>query len=295
VILVTGASGFVGRHVLTKLAADGRPLRAMIRERSSARIPGGVEVVGADLTKADSLPEAVRGVRVIVHCAAITADQKEPRRGAYDAVNRVGTAHLVEAAREAGVRRLVVMSGLGTFEAPPGTYMATRWGLESAVRSCGIPYVILQPSVLFGDGAPFVTALARLARAPMTPLLGGGLRFQPLWIEDLARCLVQAVDDGSLTGLSHPLGGADQLTMREIMETIGECLGRRPRLIPVPMALARVLARLMSAVLRRPPLTPAALELFGFDNVTDRDSVERRFGFEPRGFREYVKEHGLEA
>jgi NADH dehydrogenase len=103
------------------------------------------------------------------------------------------------------------------------------------------------------------------------------------------------VDDGSLTGLSHPLGGADQLTMREIMETIGECLGRRPRLIPVPMALARVLARLMSAVLRRPPLTPAALELFGFDNVTDRDSVERRFGFEPRGFREYVKEHGLEA
>ena len=171
-ILVTGASGFVGRHVLNRLAAEGRPLRAMIRERSTAQIPGGVEVVGADLTRPASLPEAVRGIRAIVHCAAITADQKEPWRGAYEAVNRLGTEHLVGAAREADVRRLVVMSGLGTFEAAPGTYMASRWGLENAVRSSGIPYVILQPSVAFGDGAPFVRALAGLVRAPLTPLLG---------------------------------------------------------------------------------------------------------------------------
>jgi NADH dehydrogenase len=294
-ILVTGASGYVGRHVLNRLAADGRPLRAMIRERSSAHIPGGVEVVGADLTTPGTLPEAVRGVEVILHCAAVTADQKEPRPGFYDAVNRVGTEHLVAAAREADVRRLVVMSGLGTFEAAAGTYMATRWGLESAVRSSGIPYVILQPSVLFGDGAPFIRALARLVKGPLTPLLGGEVRFQPLWIKDLARSLVQAVDDDSLTARSHPLGGADQLTMRQLMETIGEQLGKRPRLIPVPISLARLGANLLSAVLPHPPLTRATLELFDFDNVTDLGSVEQGFGFEPRGFREYVQENGLEA
>jgi NADH dehydrogenase len=294
VILVTGASGFVGQHVLERLAAEGRPLRAMVRERSSARIPGGAQVVGADLTRPDGLPEVVHGIDTIVHCAAITADRKEPRRGAYDAVNRVGTEHLVQAAREAGVRRLVAVSGLGTFEAAPGTYMATRWGLEDAVRSSGIPYVILQPSVLFGHGAPFVSALARLVRsAPVVPLLGGQVRFQPLWIEDLSRCLVKAVDDEMLTGRSYPLGGADQLTMREIMDTIAEQLGRRPRLVPVPLALARVQAKLMSAVLRRPPLTPAAVELFGFDNITDLNSVERHFGFQPQGFRAYLREHGL--
>jgi NADH dehydrogenase len=281
--------------VLNRLAAEGRPLRAMIRERSSAHIPGGVEVVGADLTRPASLPEAVRSVEVIVHCAAVTADRKEPRSGFYDAVNRVGTEHLVEAAREAGVRRLVVMSGLGTFEAPAGTFIATRWGMESAVRSGGIPYVILQPSVLFGDGAPFVRALTGLVKAPVTPLLGADVRFQPLWIKDLTRCLAQAVDDGSLTGRSYPLGGADQLTMRELLETIGERLGKRPRLVPVPLWLARVQANLMSAVLRHPPLTPATLELFDFDNITDLNSVEHHFGFEPRGFREYVQENGLEV
>jgi uncharacterized protein YbjT (DUF2867 family) len=294
-ILVTGASGFVGRHVLNRLAAEGRPVRAMIRERSSAHIPGGSEVVGADLTRPGSLPEAVRGIETIVHCASLTADRKETRGGAYDAVNRLGTERLVEAARAADVRRLVVMSGLGTFEARPGTFMATRWGLENAVRSSGIPYVILQPSVAFGSGAPFVRALVPLVRAPVTPMLGGDVRFQPLWIEDLTRCLVQSVDDRSLTGRSYPLGGAEQLTMREILLAIGERLDKRPRLVPVPMGVARAQARLMTAVLRRPPLTPAALELFDFDNVTELNSVERHFGFEPRGFREYLEEHGLEV
>jgi NADH dehydrogenase len=172
--------------------------------------------------------------------------------------------------------------------------MATRWGLESAVRSSGIPYVILQPSVLFGDGAPFVRALAGLARAPVTPLLGGGVRFQPLWIKDLTRCLVQAVDDSSLTGKSYPLGGADQVTMRQMIEAIGERLGKRPRMVPAPMWLARLGANLTSAVLPHPPLTPATLELFDFDNVADPRSVEQHFGFEPRGFREHVQENGLE-
>jgi len=295
VILVTGASGFVGRHMLNRLAADGRPLRAMIRERSTAHIPGGVEVVGSDLTRPDSLPEAVRGIQVIVHCAAIAADRKETLTATYDAVNRLGTEHLVAAAREAGVRRLVVMSGLGTFEAPPGTYVATRWGLESAVRSSGIPYVILQPSVLFGERAPFVSPLARRARPPLTPLLGGDVRFQPLWIRDVVRCLVQAIDDDALTGRSYPLGGAEQLTMREIMQTIGKGLGKSVLLVPLPMWAARVQANLMSTLLPHPPLTPATLELFGFENVTDLDSVERHFRFTPRGFREYVEENGLEV
>ncbi|MBO0686795.1 MAG: NAD(P)H-binding protein [Candidatus Dormibacteraeota bacterium] len=293
-ILVTGAGGFVGRHLLIRLAEERRPLRAMVRDLNSAQIPHDAEVVEADLTRPGTLPAAVEGVEVVVHCAAVTADQREQRGGHYEEVNHRGTENLVEAARKADVRRLVLMSGLGTFEAPEGTYMATRWGMEDAVRSSGIPHVILQPSVLFGDGAPFVAALAGLVRrAPVVPLLGSEVRFQPLWIEDLTRCLLRAVEDGGLTGRSYPLGGSDQLTMRELMRTIAGRLGRRRWLLPVPVGPARLPAAVMAATLRRPPLTPATLELFGFDNVTDLDAVQRHFGFRPRGFREYVAEHGL--
>jgi len=98
VILVTGATGYVGGHLLARLAAGGGPVRGLVR-RPDAKLPTGVESVNGDITEPDSLPAAVEGVETVIHCAAITGDRKEPYRGAYDRVNREGTANLVAAAR----------------------------------------------------------------------------------------------------------------------------------------------------------------------------------------------------
>jgi uncharacterized protein YbjT (DUF2867 family) len=295
-ILVTGASGFVGSHVVHRLNEAGAgPIRAMVRSRSRAPALDGADVVEADLTRPQSLAAAVDGVSVIIHAAAITANLKEPYPGAYDAINRRGTENLVAAARAAGVTRLIVMSGLGTKPAPQGTYMATRWGLEEAVRNSGIPYVILQPSVLFGGGAEFVAALSRLARiSPVLPLLGGGgVRFQPLWVEDLVTCLVACVEGGPPVNSAVPLGGSEYATFKEVMQTICEAMSVRRLMVPLPLPIARVQAKLMAAVLPHPPLTPGTLELFSFDNSTDLDAVDRHFGFHPRGFREHLRAHGV--
>ena len=297
-ILVTGATGFVGAHVLNRLAT--RPetrLRALVRNHATASVPASVECVQGNVHRSDALSAALEGVDHLVHAAAITADHKEPYRGAYEHVNRVGTENLMTAAAKAGVQRVVLMSGLGTRPAPEGTYMATRWGMEKAVRQSGIPHAILQPSVLFGAGAPFVSALARLAkRSPVLPLLGGGqLRFQPLWIEDLVTCIDRCLGDQAPLGEALPIGGAEQLTFREVLGEICAALGVQRLMVPLPLAVARVQATVMTAVLPRPPLTPAALELFTFDNATDLHSVERTFGFTPRGFREQVRQHGLDS
>lgn len=174
-IVVTGANGFVGSHVVSRLAVAGYTVRAMVRDTHRYSPPPQVMVAAADLVRAETLTGALEGAGTVIHCAAITANLKEPYRGAYQKVNGLGTENLAAAARASGVRRLVVISGLGTQPAPAGTYMATRWALEEAVRSSGIPHVILQPSVQFGDGAEFVTALARLIRtSPVVPALGGG-------------------------------------------------------------------------------------------------------------------------
>ncbi len=294
-ILVTGAAGFVGSHVVRRLHSSGAEVRAMVRDRTKAPAVEGVETVVADLTEPQSLAAALQGIKAIVHAAAITADRKEPYRGAYDQVNRVGTANLVTAAKAAGVSRLVVMSGLGTKPAGGGTYMATRWGLEEAVRKSGIPFVVLQPSVLFGDGAEFIAALNRLIRvSPVVPLIGGGrVRFQPLWIEDLVDCLVKALDADELTGKAIALGGSEYATFKEVIQVICQAMSVRRLLVPLPLGVARMQAAVMSSLLPHPPLTPGALELFGFDNATDLDSVERSFGFRPRGFREHLQMHGL--
>lgn len=294
-ILVTGASGFVGRHLVKRL--EGKARRAMVRDRSRFPDAPGVEVVEADLTRPETLGAALAGVQTVVHTAAITANDKEPYPGAYRAVNWRGTENLVSAARRAGVQRLVVLSGLGTRPAPEDTYMATRQGMEEAVRQSGLPFVILQPSVLFGDRAPFIEALAALARrSPVVPVLGhGDLKFQPLWIEDLTTCLLEAAEDGALDGRSIPLGGSEYATLREIQETISQVLGKRRVLAPLPLPVARIQARVMTAVLPRPPLTPATLELFGFENATALDACEKAFGFRPRGFREHLLKHGLDG
>lgn len=294
-ILVTGATGFVGRHVVRRL--KDRPARAMVRGGSAPRFARSVEVVQADLTEPQSLTPALTGVQTVIHAAAVTGQVKEPYRGAYDVINREGTENLVAAARKAGVERLVVVSGLGTKPASPGSYMATRQGLEEAVRRCGIPYVILQPSVLFGDGAPFIERLADLARlSPLVPVLGGGdLRFQPLWIEDLVRCLIQATENRDLDNRTLALGGAEYVTLREIQQAISQALGKRRLLVPLPLPVARLQAGLMTALLPRPPLTPAVVDLFDFENATALDAVEKAFGFRPRGFREHLAAHGLEG
>jgi uncharacterized protein YbjT (DUF2867 family) len=298
-ILVTGGTGFVGSHVLRRLS-ETEPrgsVRTLVRNRAKAIFPEGVSIVEGDITRPESLPAAVAGVDVIIHAAAITGDRKEPYRGAYDRTNRVGTENLMSAAKGAGVKRLVVVSGLGCRPALAGTYMATRWGMEEAVRGSGIPSVILQPSVLFGAGAPFVAALAGLARVlPVLPLVGGGrTRFQPLWIEDLVTCLVASKSSETPAGRALPLGGSEWATFKEVLQTICRAMSVRRLLVPLPMPIAQLQATLMNAVLRNPPLTPAALELFGFDNAADLDAVDKAFGFHPRGFREHLLAHGINA
>jgi uncharacterized protein YbjT (DUF2867 family) len=297
-ILVTGATGFVGKRLLARLAAapGGDSLRASARSVQANDVPAGVEAVPADLTKPETLPAALKGVTTVVHTAAITANLKEPYHGAYREINETGTYNLIQAAKAAGASRVLLMSGLSA-PAEEGSYMATRIGMETAVRDSGISYVILQPSVLFGDGAEFIAALSRLARvSPVLPLMGDPKnKFQPLWIEDLLRILNESISSEKHLGHAIPLGGPEQVTFKEVLETICEAMSIRRLMLPLPLPIAAVQARIMAAVLSKPPLTPATLELFKYDNSTRLDAVSANFGFEPRGFREHLRAHGVDG
>jgi NADH dehydrogenase len=165
------------------------------------------------------------------------------------------------------------------------------------VLASGIESVaILRPSIMFGgEDAAFIKALARLVKlAPAVPVPGdGSVKLQMVWVEDVVRCTIQLADD--MRPGEFPIGGPDQPSYDEVLDLIGEGLGKkRVRKLHFPVPFFALQARLLS-LLPSPPLTPAALELFASDNVTTPDAVEQQFGFRARGLAEHVRRDGLYA
>jgi NADH dehydrogenase len=292
-VLVTGSSGYLGRRVVPRLAERGTPVRALVH-RSRGELPKGVEAIEGDVTDTASLTRACEGVDVVINLASITADRKPPS-GGYDRVNAEGPAALASAARTAGVRRIVHLAGIDTTTGEPGPYLAGRRRGDAAMLASGVESVaILRPSIMFGGrDSAFVKVLARLVRfSPAVPVPGdGSVRLQLVWVEDVVRCVMQLADD--MRPGQFPIGGPDQPTYDEILDIIGEGLGkRRVRKVHLPLPVFAAQAKVLS-VLPAPPLTPAALELFASDNTTTADAIEQQFNFRPRGFAEHVRREGL--
>lgn len=297
-ILVTGASGFVGSRVMARLAGEGERPRGLVRNVAQAkrRLPEGVDLVAGDTTQPATLDTAVAGIDTIIHAAFVTADRKQRPGVNYYATNVEGTANLVAAAKRAGVKRIVVAGGLGTKAAAPGSYMQGRYLADLEVKKSGLGWSILGPSIQFGAGAAFFTGLADLIRkAPIVPMVGDGKRtFQPIWVEDVATCLLKmAREPERYDQQTIEVGGPDVYTYAQILDMLMATMGKRKAKLPGPLPLVALGASVMEALLPKPPITRAAIGLFTFDNVTAIDAVERNFGFTPLSLRTYLAEHGV--
>lgn len=277
-ILVTGASGFVGRHVTRALAGDGPAVRAMVRDARGAATLEGVrcELVRGDVTDPASLRAAARGVRTIVHLVAIV----EGAPATFERVMAAGTGNLVEAARESGVRRIVLMSALGTGPGATVPYFRAKWAAEQAVRDCGIEHVVLRPSFVFGTDGGVLPRFIRIARlSPVTPVIGPGTqRVQPIWIDDLVRAVRLGVE-GDVVNATVEVGGPQAVTWSELWGRMKAALGTRRPTVHVPFWLARGPAALFER-LPTPPLTRDQLRMLeGPDNVvSDGGASMRRLG-----------------
>jgi uncharacterized protein YbjT (DUF2867 family) len=277
-ILVTGASGFVGRHVVRELAASGTRVRAMVRTARGASALEEIdcELVRGDVTDPASLRAASRGMRTIVHLVSIV----EGSPATFERVMATGTGNLVEAARETAVRRIVLMSALGTGPGATVPYFRAKWAAEQAVSSSGVEHVVLRPSFVFGTDGGALPRFLRIARlAPVTPVIGPGTqRVQPIWIGDLVRAVALAVE-AEETGVPIELGGPEAVTWSELWRRLKAALGTRRPAVHVPFWLARGPAALFE---RMPPalLTRDQLRMLeGPDNVvTDGGASMRRLG-----------------
>jgi NADH dehydrogenase len=241
-VLVAGGTGFVGRNLCAELLERGHDVTALARDPDADDLPEGVATVAGDVTNYESIADAFAGRDAVVNLVALSP-LFEPAGGnaMHETVHLGGTENCVEAAESHDVERVVQMSGLGADPNGPTHFLRAKGRAEAVVRESSLDWVIVRPSVIFGDGGEFVGFTKQLTTPYVTGLPGGGSTpFQPIHVGDVATILAAAVEDDEHVGATYEVGGPEVLTMAEVARMAYRADGRSLRVIPVPMALAGV-------------------------------------------------------
>jgi uncharacterized protein YbjT (DUF2867 family) len=286
-ILVTGATGFVGRHLNERLRKDNLPVRGLVRtpEKAQALRDLGVEAAVGDIADAVSLEAAMQGCKKIIHLVGII---QEAPGVTFKGVHVDGTRNLLDTAKKAGVRHFVYQSALGTRPNARSQYHRTKWEAEELVRASGIPFTILRPSLIYGPGDLFTIRLSEMIRlSPVVPVIGSGRsRIQPIFIDDVTECIRKIVTSDSYLNEMYEIGGPEQLTYEEATTMIAEVSGVKRPMVHMPMLFMKPMARMLQTILPRPPVTTDQLIMLQEDNICSMRDIREVFGIEPVKFRE---------
>jgi NADH dehydrogenase len=298
-IVVTGASGYIGSHITRRLAEMGKPVRAMVYNRQRAEAEGrlqglGVEWVQGDVTRPETLAPVMQGAEAVIHTVAV-AIEKGGRT--YETFNYQGTVNVVDTAKAAGVRRFLNLSQLGANSQLPYRFLASKGKAQEYVAASGLDWTSFHPSAIWGPQDEFANSFARLI--PLTPLIfpivgDEKSLFELVWVGDVATAIVKSLDDPATIGQSYELGGPEILTLQEIERRTLQAIGARRWMIPFPMPVLKLFVALMETLLPAPPVTRSLLELLKVSNVTTHNAiskfVEQPRPFTPQNTAGYMKE-----
>jgi uncharacterized protein YbjT (DUF2867 family) len=251
VLLLTGATGLVGRALLPRLTGAGETVRCLVRDPrrlGSERVR--VQIALGDLADPPSFRNAMRGVHTVVHLAASIRDQPA---GSIEELNGIATWRMVQAAQRAGVEHFVFASALGATSHDRTRFLRAKALAERAVLGSNVRHTILAPSIVYAPGDMLMTLLERVAMVlPVMPVSGRGQAlYQPIWAEDAADCVLAALD-GPGRGQSFELAGPQALSYDAIVRTVLRSIGRRRPLVHMPLPLVRLSLRVLARLVGPP-------------------------------------------
>ena len=286
-ILVTGATGFIGRALVRHLSDAGQPVRVLLRSSpNSPRLPRGVpvEVAVASLNDERAIRAALRGVDQIFH---LTSAGTEGRRGNLLKTDIEGTRILAEAAASAEIQRLIFLSHIGADRASAFPIQKSKGIAEEHIRKSGVPYTIVRSSVVFGPEDHFTNNLARLLRAApgVFPIPGNGRTLvQPLWVEDLVTCLLWALENPDMANQTYEIGGGEYFTLRQVLEVLMNVTRTHRWLVSLPTPWMRSLMVMLDSFISNFKISTYWLDYVAVNRTCPVDNMPRIFGLMPARF-----------
>jgi NADH dehydrogenase len=284
VLLLTGATGSIGSRLLPLLLESGEDVRCLVREprRLGARRVD-VQIALGDLGEMSDpylVRQALRGVDTVIHLAATIRDQP-PRR--IEELNGLATVRLLRAAERSGVERFHFFSALDAYAAQRTRFFRAKWLAEQAVASSPLRATVFAPSIVYDHSDPWITLLRRFSFLPVLPVSGDGrARFQPIWAEDVARCVVAAL--AGEAAARYELAGPETLSYDQMSDLVSRIAGRPRPLVHVPLPLIRSsLIALRSVFGEAVFATWEEAELMEVSMVSERGIADvQALGVEPR-------------
>jgi NADH dehydrogenase len=282
-VLVTGANGVLGRHLLRTLSEGGTGrAAAVVRSEAAAETVAGLpasarpETHVVDYRDAEGLAKAMAGRDLVVHLVGIL---KESKRSRYAAAHEEASAAVAEAAKRNGVQRIVYLSILGAAPDSPNACLASKGRSEALLLEHAVPATVIRLPMVLGEGDQASRALRAQACAKLVPLLGGGRSFeQPIDADDVVAAILGACGRAEAARRDFDLAGPESLSHRDLVLRAAALHGNRPRFVPLPVGLARALAGAAERWLDDPPVTPAMLEVLLHDDRIDPAPAARALG-----------------
>lgn len=295
-LLITGASGFLGGYLTRAALRKGESVRALVRKAGAdlgvSTDDGQLQTHVGDLTDPATLNGALDGVSAVVHAAATTSETA-PDEALSRRTNVDGTRHLLDACRRAGVSRWVQISSLSANPANTSVYGRTKFEADELVRQSGLRWTILQPGTIFGPGGRGLFAkIVRLTRGlPVVPVLGPGTQpMRPVHADDVAEAVLACLEHDATAGKAYALGGGDVITFNDFIRGVLREQGLRKPLVHVPFWVCFPAARMLGLVLRNPPVTVDNLVGLKQMKAPDIEPARHDFGFAPPTFAERLHE-----
>ena len=246
-ILLTGATGTVGSALLRRLTAKATPVRCLVRDpRRLGEQRVRVQIALGDLANPASFRNALRGVDTVIHLGASTRNQPG---GSIEELNAMATLRLVRAAERSGARRFVFFSAMEAGHHARTRFFRAKALAREAVDGSSLETLVFAPSIVYSPGDPWLTLLSRVSWLPAVPMSGSGdSLYQPIWAEDVADCVVSALDRAD-AGSSFELAGPETLSYDAIVRTVLSSLGRRRPLVHLPLPLVRASLRTLERLI----------------------------------------------